>query len=91
MTPELLQKDPENRLLARGPRFRLPAEMMRDQALAIAGLLVEKIGGPSVKPYQPAGSVEGTVGRRGLQAGQRRRICTAAASTRSGSAPRRRR
>jgi hypothetical protein len=53
--PELLQKDPENRLLARGPRFRLPAEMVRDQALAISGLLVEKIGGPSVKPYQPAG------------------------------------
>jgi hypothetical protein len=53
--PELLQKDPENRLLARGPRVRLPAEMVRDQALAISGLLVEKIGGPSVKPYQPAG------------------------------------
>jgi hypothetical protein len=53
--PELLQRDPENRLLARGPRFRLPAEMVRDQALGIAGLLVEKIGGPSVKPYQPAG------------------------------------
>ena len=55
VTPELLQKDPENRLLARGPRFRLPAEMLRDQALAISGLLVDKIGGPSVKPYQPAG------------------------------------
>ena len=54
-TPELLQRDPENRLLARGPRFRLPAEMIRDQALAAAGLLVEQIGGPSVKPYQPAG------------------------------------
>jgi hypothetical protein len=53
--PELLQKDPENRLLARGPRFRLPPEVIRDQALEIAGLLVEKIGGPSVKPYQPAG------------------------------------
>ena len=49
------QSDPENRLLARGPRFRMPAEMVRDQALAIAGLLVEKRGGPSVKPYQPAG------------------------------------
>ncbi len=55
VTPELLQQDPENRLLARGPRFRLPAEMVRDQALAVSGLLVEKIGGPSVKPYQPAG------------------------------------
>jgi mono/diheme cytochrome c family protein len=55
ITPELLQRDPENRLLARGPRFRLPAEMLRDQALAVSGLLVEKIGGPSVKPYQPPG------------------------------------
>jgi hypothetical protein len=54
-TPELLQRDPENRLLARGPRLRLPAETVRDQALAISGLLVEKIGGPSVKPYQPEG------------------------------------
>ena len=53
--PELLQRDPENRLIARGPRFRLPAEAVRDQALAISGLLVEKLGGPSVKPYQPAG------------------------------------
>ncbi len=54
-TPEVLRKDPENRLLARGPRLRLPAETVRDQALAISGLLVEKTGGPSVKPYQPAG------------------------------------
>jgi len=52
---DLLQRDPENRLLARGPRFRLPAEAVRDQALAVSGLLVEKLGGPSVKPYQPAG------------------------------------
>ena len=52
---ELLQRDPENRLLARGPRVRLPAGVIRDQALAMAGLLVEKVGGPSVKPYQPAG------------------------------------
>jgi hypothetical protein len=55
VAPELLQRDPENRLLARGPSVRLPAEIVRDQALAIAGLLANRIGGPSVKPYQPAG------------------------------------
>jgi len=55
VSPDLLQKDPENRLLARGPRVRLSAEKVRDQALLISGLLVEKVGGPSVKPYQPAG------------------------------------
>ena len=50
-----LAADPENRVLARGPRFRLDAEVIRDQALAVSGLLVEKIGGKSVKPYQPPG------------------------------------
>jgi hypothetical protein len=54
-TPELLERDPENRLLARGARFRLPAETVRDNALAASGLLVEKVGGPSVFPYQPKG------------------------------------
>ncbi len=54
-TPDRLAKDPANKLLSRGPRFRMDAEMLRDSALATAGLLVEKIGGPSVKPYQPPG------------------------------------
>ena len=55
ITPELLARDPENRLLARAPRLRLDAGQVRDQALFVAGLLVEKQGGPSVKPYQPDG------------------------------------
>ena len=53
--PALLERDPENRLLARGPRFRLPAGTLRDQALAVSGLLHGSLGGPSVKPYQPSG------------------------------------
>ncbi len=52
---ELIERDPENRLLARGPRFRLPAEEVHDNALSIAGLLNAKVGGPSVYPYQPKG------------------------------------
>ena len=55
ITPELAERDKENILLARGPRFRLPAEMIRDNALAISGLLVDSTGGASVYPYQPAG------------------------------------
>ena len=55
MTPALRERDPENRLLARGSRFRLLAETVRDNALAASGLLVEKAGGPSVFPYQPKG------------------------------------
>lgn len=54
-SPELLQKDPENALLARGPKVRLTSEMMRDNALAVSGLLNTKIGGKSVRPYQPEG------------------------------------
>jgi hypothetical protein len=54
-TPDKLEKDPQNRLLSRWPRFRMDGEMVRDYALAASGLLVPKIGGPSVKPYQPPG------------------------------------
>src|SRR5205823_6251202 len=55
VTPELLERDPRNRLLSRGPRRRLDAEMVRDEALALSGLLARKIGGPSVYPPQPDG------------------------------------
>ena len=55
VTAALLERDPENRLMARGPRFRLAGEVVRDQALAVSGLLVEKLGGPSVRPYMPEG------------------------------------
>lgn len=55
VTLEKAEKDPGNKWLSRGPRFRMDAEMVRDNALAVSGLLVRKIGGPSVKPYQPDG------------------------------------
>lgn len=55
VSPDLVQRDPNNRLLARGPRVRLEAEMLRDQMLAVSGLLSHKIGGPSVMPPQPDG------------------------------------
>ncbi len=54
-SPEMLTRDPENRLIARQSRFRLPAELVRDNALAISGLLSSEVGGPSIKPYQPDG------------------------------------
>jgi hypothetical protein len=55
VTPEKLEQDVANRLLSRGPRFRMDAEMVRDSALASSGLLVPTLGGPSVRPYQPPG------------------------------------
>ena len=60
-TPGLVARDPENRLLAHGPRVRLPAELIRDQALAVSGLLSPHLGGPSVYPYQPEKLYEGIV------------------------------
>lgn len=54
-TPAKLDQDPQNRFLSRGPRLRLDAEVLRDQALAVSGLLSLNLGGPSVRPYQPAG------------------------------------
>ena len=73
MTPDEFERDPENRMVSRGPRLRLAAQMIRDQALAVSGLLVEKVGGPSVKPYQPEGlwadMVEGGYGDYELSEG----------------------
>jgi hypothetical protein len=66
VTPEKLQTDPDNRLLARGPRYRIPAEFIRDLVLSSSGLLNGTIGGPSVKPYQPPGLWEGSTSGRGL-------------------------
>ena len=55
VTPELLERDPQNRLIARGPRYRMTPQAIRDQALAISGNLWDRMGGPPVKPYQPPG------------------------------------
>jgi hypothetical protein len=62
VTPELAERDPDNRLLARGPRFRLPAESVRDQALFVAGLLSPKIKGPSVRPMRPTSGLSAAFG-----------------------------
>ena len=65
VTADLYERDPENRLLARGARFRMPSWMLRDQALAASGLLVPKLGGPPVNGYQPAGVwEEATFGKK---------------------------
>lgn len=68
VTPEKLEKDSENKYLSRGPRYRLPAEFVRDMVLASSGLLVPSIGGPSVKPYQPSGLWEAATSGRGVLA-----------------------
>ncbi|MCW3114671.1 MAG: hypothetical protein JWR18_3067, partial [Segetibacter sp.] len=68
VSPEKLKEDPENVLFSRGPRLRVPAEFVRDIVLASSGLLNNTIGGPSVKPYQPAGLWEGATSGRGVLA-----------------------
>jgi hypothetical protein len=66
VTEELLEKDPTNKWLSRGPRYRMSFEMIRDNVLAVSGLLNREIGGPSVKPYQPEGLWAETTSGQGL-------------------------
>ena len=75
-TPEQLAKDPKNLLLAHGPRFRMDAEMLRDIALQSSGLLVNKIGGPSVKTYQPANVWEQWAIHRAIRSNTSRNMAT---------------
>lgn len=65
ISPEKLKEDPDNIYLARGPRYRIPAEFVRDMILSTSGLLNRNIGGPSVNPYQPPGLWESTTSGRG--------------------------
>jgi len=98
VTKEHLAKDADNRLYARGPRYRLQAEFIRDQALAISGLLNREIGGASVSPYQPQGLWRELTERSDSKNWSAQffvqsmaRTCIAARCTRFGSARRRRR
>ena len=84
VTDDLLKKDAANQFLGRGPRFRLYGQALRDQALAVSGMLSEQAGGPPVMPYQPAGLWDEVSERlvqpaTGLSGGQQQRLCIARA------------